>query len=106
MAGKSEEAMNLYKRASDDLIDVVNVQGTDILHDTSRYDSYVERMSNFNQFFISTGFKELDDLIGGWDRQDELATVIARLNNGKSWVILKMALAAAQQGIESRFVFR
>lgn len=99
MAGKSEEAMNLYKRASDDLIDVVNVQGIDILHDTSRYDSYVERMSNFNQFFISTGFKELDDLIGGWDRQDELATVIARLNNGKSWVILKMALAAAQQGL-------
>lgn len=100
MAGKSEEAMSLYKQASEDLVDVVNIQGVDIFRDTSRYDSYVDRMTNFDKFFISTGFKELDDIIGGWDRQEELATVIARLGQGKSWIILAMALAACKQGLK------
>lgn len=100
MAGKSEEAMKLYKQASSDLVDVVSIQGTDIFKDTSRYESYVERLEDFDKFFISTGFKELDEIIGGWDRQEELATVIARLGQGKSWIILKMALAAAQQGLK------
>ena len=100
MAGKSEEAMRLYKQASYDMVDIVCVEGVDILKDTSRYESYVERMEDFNKFFISTGFKELDEVIGGWDRQEELATITARLGSGKSWLMLKMALAAAQQGLK------
>ena len=38
-------------------------------------------------------------MIGGWDRQEELATIVARTNMGKSWVLLKCAVAAAQTGL-------
>ena len=71
----------------------------DIFKDTSRYDAYLEKCNDFNKFYIKTGFKELDEIIGGWDRQEELATIAARTNMGKSWILLKCAIAAMEQGL-------
>lgn len=75
------------------------VSATDIFEDTSRYDEYLDRVNNYNQYFISTGFPELDELIGGWDRHEEYATIFARTGNGKSWILDKMSIAAAEQGL-------
>ena len=47
---------------------------------------------------ISTGFDELDDILIGWKRGEELAVFVARTGQGKSWMGLKFALAAALQG--------
>lgn len=47
---------------------------------------------------ISTGFKELDQVLIGWKRGEELAVFMARTNQGKSWFGLKFALAAALRG--------
>lgn len=47
---------------------------------------------------ISTGFKELDDKLIGWKRGEELAVFMARTGQGKSWMGLKFAMAAALQG--------
>ncbi len=47
---------------------------------------------------ISTGFKELDDILIGWKRGEELAVFVARTGQGKSWMGLKFALSAALQG--------
>lgn len=47
---------------------------------------------------ISTGFKELDEVLVGWKRGEELAVFMARPGQGKSWMGLKFALAAALQG--------
>ena len=47
---------------------------------------------------ISTGFKELDEKLIGWKRGEELVTVLGRTGQGKSWLALKFAMAAALQG--------
>ena len=77
-----------------------HLDSVDIIHDTSRYDSYVDRCNDFNKFYVKTGFPELDKLIGGWERQEELATIAARPGVGKSWVLLKCAIAAVEQGLK------
>ena len=71
----------------------------DILRDTSRYDAYVDRLNSFDKYYVRTGFAELDNIIGGWDREEELATIAARTNQGKSWLLLKFAVEAAKQGL-------
>ena len=64
-----------------------------------RYLDYESRINSFNEHYVTTGFKELDEIIGGWDREEEYALVVARTNNGKSLITLKMAIAAAQAGL-------
>lgn len=97
--GKTDEAMKVYTSASDDMVKAVHLESIDILADTSRYDAYVERCNDFSKYYVKTGFKELDALIGGWDKFEELATIAARPGVGKSWVLIKIALAALEQGL-------
>lgn len=47
---------------------------------------------------ISTGFKELDEKLVGFKRGEELVTIVGRTGQGKSWLGLKLAMAAAAQG--------
>ena len=98
-ADKVDEAVALYTSAANQVIQSKKIRVTDILRDTSRYDDYVERINNFSKYYVKTGFTELDALLGGWDRQEELATLAARPGVGKSWLLLKVAIAAAQQGL-------
>lgn len=96
---KTEEAVDLYKKAYEDLAVSLPLTSVDILKDTSRYDAYIERLQSFDKYFVRTGLPELDSIIGGWDREEELATIVARTNVGKSWLLLKFAVAAAEQGL-------
>ena len=98
--GKTSEAMTVYTSAASSMLKAKHIDSVDILKDTSRYNAYVERCEDFKKFYIKTGFKELDDIIGGWDRQEELVTIAARTNMGKSWLLLKTALAAVEQGLK------
>lgn len=100
LSGKTEEAMQHYINSSNTVVNAKHIDCVDILRDTTRYNDYVERGEDFNKYYVKTGFKELDTFIGGWDRQEELATIVARSNVGKSWVLLKCALAAAEQGLK------
>ena len=97
--GKTEEALAVYTSGADLAVKSKHLECVDILRDTSRYDAYIDRCEDFNKYYVKTGFKELDDIIGGWDRQEELATIAARTNQGKSWILLKCAIAAAEQGL-------
>lgn len=97
--GDVDGAIAIYSTAAQDVVQATHIDSVDILRDTSRYDAYVERTQDFSKFYVRTGFKELDDLIGGWDRLEELATIVARPGIGKSWVLLKCAIAAAEQGL-------
>lgn len=47
---------------------------------------------------ISTGFKELDKKLIGWKRGEELVVFVGRTGQGKSWLCLKFAMAAALSG--------
>ena len=98
MSDDVDSALQILREASDLSFDGVSLQAVDILHDTSRYEAYLERAEDYSKYFISTGFRELDMIIGGWDVKEELATIVARTGVGKTWTLLKCAAAAAQQG--------
>lgn len=98
-AGDINSAMNLYLSSMQDIAQAKHIESIDILRDTSRYDDYIDRTEDWKKFFVKTGFPELDQIIGGWDRQEELATIVARSNMGKSWILIKCACAAAEQGL-------
>ena len=97
---KTEEAMELFSRKSDVAIKAKHLDAVNIITDISRYNDYVERCNDFKRFYIKTGFLELDKVIGGWDREEELATIVARPGVGKSWVLLKCAISALEQGLK------
>ena len=98
-AGKTDEAAKLYTSAADQLVKAQHIQSVDLFHDTSRYTTYTEKINNFDKYYVSTGFKELDEVIGGWDRQEELATIVARPGVGKSQMAIRVAVSAAEQGL-------
>ena len=98
MKDKVEDAIAILSSASEKVSSSISLQTVDIIHDKSRYESYLEKLDNYDNFYIKTGFPELDELIGGWDVKEELGTIVARPGVGKSWILLKCASAAAKQG--------
>lgn len=94
-----DKAINKIKELGTGISQAVSFNCVDILKDTSRYDAYIERTQDFGKYYISTGFRELDQIVGGFDREEELAVVVARTNYGKSWILLKMATASVEQGL-------
>lgn len=99
--GDVEGAMALFTSSSQELVASTHIDCVDIIRDTTRYEAYLERTQDFNKFYVKTGFPELDELIGGWDRLEEYATIVARPGVGKSWVLLRCAMAAAEQGLRA-----
>ena len=97
-SGKTSEALAIYTNSIEKINNTRKIRCVDIIKDTSRYSRYLENVTSFNKYFIPTGFLELDEIIGGWDAREELATIVARPNIGKSWVLLKAAIAAAKTG--------
>lgn len=98
LAGNVDDAMTLYINAASNLSKAKHLETVDILQDTKpRYDAYLDKIENFDKYYISTGFEELDAIIGGWDRHEELATIVARTNQGKSWMLLKFVTAALER---------
>lgn len=53
---------------------------------------------NHADWFIPTGFNELDNDINGFQRGDELVVLYARTNQGKSWISEKIATYMAEIG--------
>jgi replicative DNA helicase len=97
-AGKIEEAADYFTHAADGLQQGAALTCTSLIHDTSRYDRYLDRLNNKGNYYLSTGFKELDRMIGGIDLENENMVIAARTGVGKTWTLLKMASTAYQQG--------
>lgn len=98
-ADDTQKALQIFTNSQDELNKAVHLDSVDIFKDTTRYDTYVQRSNDFNKYYVKTGFTELDRLIGGWDRVEELGVIIAPTNTGKTWLLLKTAVAAAEQGL-------
>lgn len=98
-SGDTERAMQIYSESSEQLMQAKHLEAVDIYKDFSRYDAYLSRTKNIENYYVTTGFPELDEVIGGWDRKEELSTIVARTNTGKSMILYKTALAAAEQGL-------
>ena len=66
--------------------------GTNIVKQAEeRYNQFVERRTHQDEWFFTSGFSELDDLWHGIQRQEELIVIVARINQGKSWTLEKIA---------------
>ena len=96
---KIEEAKKLYLNSTQSLVENVAIKPVDIIRDNSRYADYIERSQDYKKYYVKTGFPELDSIIGGWDRIEEFATIVARNGIGKSWILLKTAIEAAKEGL-------
>jgi replicative DNA helicase len=99
--GDTQKAIALFKGSVENFASATHITATDLFSDKSRYDTYVERTQDFSRYYVRPGFKELDDAVGGWDRLEELGTIVARPGVGKSWILLKCALASAEQGLKA-----
>ena len=79
--------------------------GVDIIADaTERYDQFIERKEHQDNWFFTCGFEELDDLIHGIQREEELFVIFARTNQGKSWVLEKMCTHVWQIGFNVGYI--
>ena len=58
---------------------------------------------NQSEFFIPTGFDEIDADINGLQRGEELVVIFARTNMGKSWVSEKIATYIAEIGYRAGY---
>lgn len=95
-----DTAMSLFHTSLEKVPRDTSIKSFDILNGEDRYNNYIERCSDFKANYVTTGLEQLDALIGGWDRKEELVTIAARPGVGKSWFLLLSAIAAASQGLK------
>lgn len=95
----TENARKLVLQLAEKLSTSNHISYTDITEDTSRYDDYVKKCTDLSGYYVTTGFPELDACIGGWDRKEENAVIVARTNMGKTWLLLKGVEAASAKGL-------
>ena len=94
--GDSREAVDYIRNEFEKLNKYNSIEASELYSDTDkRYTQFLDRVVNQKQYFVTTGFNELDDILGGWDRKGEFALVTARTNAGKSWWLLKFLNEAA-----------
>jgi len=95
----SNEAVEYMMREIKNLEPNYHLGGVDIVAQAEkRFEQFQERKSNPENYFFESGFKELDDLIRGIQRDEELFVIVARTNQGKSWVLAKICSHIWQTG--------
>lgn len=57
-----------------------------------------EKREDPTKFYVPTGFAELDEILGGWNKEGELAVILMRTSQGKSWLLQKSLMHAWQIG--------
>lgn len=91
--------------AINDLKPNYELGGTDIIADAeSRYEQFIERKEHQEEWFFTSGFEELDDLIHGIQRTEEFILIFARTNQGKSWVLEKICTHVWQLGFNVGYI--
>lgn len=100
----SEDSRDAYeflkqKMDSGELRPRVVCNGIDIVENAiERYEKYLDKQKLETSATISSGMPELDEILGGWEFGEELVTIVGRVNQGKSWILLKFMVEAWKQG--------
>lgn len=93
----SSEVYSFIKEMMNGMRSTSSIQCTDLWTNTHRYELYNERLSGKLMPYLGTGFEELDNVIGGIDPLEENAVIVARTGVGKSWILIRLAVALAMQ---------
>ena len=73
--------------------------GIDIVSQAEqRLEQFKEKKAHAENYFFESGFQELDDMIHGIQRDEELLVLVARTNQGKSWILGKISSHIWQLG--------
>jgi len=87
----ANEAVEYMLNAIKELQPNYGIGGTDIIQNgQKRLEAYRDRRDNQDNWFFTTGFEELDEIIHGIQRVEEFLVIVARVNQGKSWVLEKI----------------
>ena len=91
----ADDAVNYLLTQVDTLKPSQVITGTDIISNArDRYEAYKNKQNTQAPFYIPTGFKELDELLGGWAKGEEFVVFFARTGQGKSWMLAKTTTEA------------
>ena len=68
-----------------------HIGGTNIIANAhERFAEYEERKDKQKEWYFESGFQELDEIIHGLQRGEDFIVIVARLGEGKSWILTKM----------------
>ena len=99
MKTDSNAAVEYMVQAVKNLEPSYQVNGIDIISQADeRRKEFEERKNHKDEYFFTTGFEELDDIIYGINRVSEFMLIYARTNMGKSWIIGKICTHIWQIG--------
>lgn len=97
-----DNALTGYQMLKNKMIELENIRpisSNDIIKGAQdRLDVYNKKITSENKNTIDIGLKEMDEKIGGWCVGEELVTIMARTNQGKSWILLEFLMNAWKQG--------
>lgn len=97
-----DNALTGYQMLKNKMIELENIRpisSNDIIKGAQdRLDIYNKKVTSENKNTIDIGLKEMDEKIGGWCVGEELVTIMARTNQGKSWILLEFLMNAWKQG--------
>lgn len=101
---KTDKAIEKMASISQNFLKQKQTTAIDLISDANlRLNAYNEKVAHPEKATVTTGLKELDAIIGGWDLTNETAVIAARTGCGKSWWLIYFALAAAKQGLTVGF---
>lgn len=89
----------MLKNKITELEEIRPLSTVDIISEASdRLKTYEDKLSHPSNNVINIGLKEMDQKLYGWQMGEELVTVMARTNQGKSWILLEFLMNAWKQG--------
>lgn len=91
LKGNANEFSSYLQTELPNLMPNYSTNFVDIIHSKDRFDVFKDKSLNPDKWFIKTGFEELDDIVGGWQRGEEYVVIFARTGIGKSWMSVKFA---------------
>lgn len=87
----SIEAVDYLLSTLDQIQIIDSTCGVDIIAQAhKRLEEYKLKRDSSEPWMRPTGFKELDDVIGGLSPGEEFFVIVARTNNGKSWILTEI----------------
>lgn len=97
-----DNALSGYQLLRNKIFELENVRpmsSNDIIKNADiRLKTFTDKIDSPTSNTISIGLKEMDEKLDGWRCGEELVTIMARTNQGKSWLLLEFLMNAWKQG--------
>lgn len=93
------EGYQLLKNKIFELENVKPMSSNDIIKNAEhRLESFNKKIESPHNSVIKIGLDEMDEKLDGWCCGEELVTIMARTNQGKTWLLLEFLTNAWKQG--------